>query len=240
MACVRSGISGWVIGLLIRGRAGAERRAANPGRRCWPTARPAAVFYFGLGDRRWRALRRPPLAAAGRRAGLRMWLALWILASAERDRFLKSASEKGWPLTIALCVSRARARAAPRPAVSIRRRRRGAMGILRREPIETAGRGMAVACVRSGISGWVIGLLIRGRAGAERRAANPGRRCWPTARPAAVFYFGLGDRRWRSCSATAARSSWPEGGLRIWLALRILASADRDRFLKSARKRGGR
>ena len=29
-----------------------------------------------------------------------------------------------------------------------------AMGTLRREPIETAGRGVAVACVRSGISGW--------------------------------------------------------------------------------------
>ena len=28
------------------------------------------------------------------------------------------------------------------------------MGTLRREPIETAGRGVAVACVRSGISGW--------------------------------------------------------------------------------------
>ena len=66
----------------------------------------------------------------------------WILASADRDRFLKSASEKGWPLTIAFCVSRARARAAPRPAVSIRWRRRGAMGTLRREPIETAGRGV--------------------------------------------------------------------------------------------------
>ena len=51
-----------------------------------------------------------------------------------------------------------RARAAPRPAVSIRRRRRGAMGAVRREPIETAGRGVAVACVCSGISGWVIGL----------------------------------------------------------------------------------
>jgi hypothetical protein len=32
-----------------------------------------------------------------------------------------------------------------------------------------------VACVRSGILGWVIGLLIRGRAGAERRAANEGK-----------------------------------------------------------------
>ena len=36
----------------------------------------------------------------------------------------------------------ARARAAPRPAVSIRPRRRGAMGTVRREPIETAGRGV--------------------------------------------------------------------------------------------------
>ena len=46
------------------------------------------------------------------------------------------------------------------------------MGTVRREPIETAGRGVAAACVRSGISGWVIGLLIGWRAGAERRAAN--------------------------------------------------------------------
>ena len=38
------------------------------------------------------------------------------------------------------------------------------MGTVRREPIETAGRGVAVACVRSGISGWVIGLLIAWRA----------------------------------------------------------------------------
>jgi hypothetical protein len=29
--------------------------------------------------------------------------------------------------------------------------------------------------VRSGISGWVIGLLIGWRAGAERRAANEGK-----------------------------------------------------------------
>ena len=52
----------------------------------------------------------------------------------------------------------ARARAAPRSAVSIRRCRRAAMGTVLREPIETADRGVAVACVRSGISGWVIGL----------------------------------------------------------------------------------
>jgi hypothetical protein len=30
--------------------------------------------------------------------------------------------------------------------------------------------------MRSGISGWVIGLLIRGRAGAERRAAKEGKK----------------------------------------------------------------
>ena len=34
---------------------------------------------------------------------------------------------------------------------------------------------MAGACVRSGISGWVIGLLIGWRAVAERRAANEGK-----------------------------------------------------------------
>ena len=48
-------------------------------------------------------------------------------------------------------------------------------GTVRREPIETADRRLAVACVRSGISGWVIGLLIRARAVAERRAANEGK-----------------------------------------------------------------
>ena len=81
----------------------------------------------------------------------------WILESAERDRSLNLLGKGGRvpPLAPRFLV---RARAAPRPAVSIRRRRRGAMGTVRREPIETAGRGVAVACVRSGISGWVIGL----------------------------------------------------------------------------------
>ena len=130
--------------------------------------------------------------------------------SAERP-LLEVCSERG---ARSLCSLRSSARARGPPlGQRFRSGRRGAMGTLRREPIETADRGVAVACVRSGISGWVIGLLIRGRAGAERRAANSGRRCWPTARPAAVFCFGLGDRRWRP--ATAARSFWPEGGLRI-------------------------
>ena len=81
----------------------------------------------------------------------------WILELAERDRSLNLLGKGGRvpPLAPRFLV---RARAAPRPAVSIRRRRRAAMGTVRREPIETAGRGVAVACVRSGISGWVIGL----------------------------------------------------------------------------------
>ena len=47
MACVRSGISGWAIGLLIRGRAGAERRAANPGRRVLADVEARRRFLFG-------------------------------------------------------------------------------------------------------------------------------------------------------------------------------------------------
>ena len=119
MACVRSGISGWVIGLLIRGRAGAERRAANPGRRCWPTARLAAVFCLGLGDRRWRSSSATAAAqqlAAGQPSDV---LALcWILASAERDRSFESARQ-GVRVNCVLVAALARARASPRPAVSI-------------------------------------------------------------------------------------------------------------------------
>ena len=214
MACVRSGISGWVIGLSISGRAGAERRAANPGRRCWPTARPAAVFCLGLGDRRWRS----SSATAARNSWPQGSLRLCSHAvgfGIGRARPLLESARKRWPRYTFAARFLVRARAAPRPPVSIRRRRRAATGTVRREPIETGGRGVAVACVRSGISGWVIGLSISGRAGAERRAANPGRRCWPTARPAAVFCLGLGDRRWRSSSATAARNSWPQGSLRM-------------------------
>src|SRR5580658_5556569 len=54
------------------------------------------------------------------------------------DRFLNLLG-KGAALTRARSRPRARARATPRPAVSMGRR--GAMGTLRRQPIETAGRG---------------------------------------------------------------------------------------------------
>ena len=79
----------------------------------------------------------------------------WILALAERDRSLKSARKGG---RVNLCWSFPRAREGGASASGFdRRRRRAAMGSARHEPIETAGRGVAVACVRSGISGWVIG-----------------------------------------------------------------------------------
>ena len=91
----------------------------------------------------------------------------WILKSAERDRSLNLLG-KGAAFTLFIVVS-SRARGRPRG----QRFRSGGAGA------ELSGRAAArpdrnrwprgsVACVRSGISGWVIGLLIRGRAGAER------------------------------------------------------------------------
>ena len=88
------------------------------------------------------------------------------------DRFLNLHLKRG-AVNYSLCVASRAREGGPRPAVSIRAAR--SYGDFRREPIETAGRGVAVAYVRSGISGWVIGLLIRGRAGPERRAANEGK-----------------------------------------------------------------
>ena len=111
MACVRSGISGWVIGLLIRGRAGAERRAANfwspvladgEARRCFlfGTWRSAVAELFA--NSRWQQL------AAGQPSDV--LARCWILASAERDRSFESA-RKGVRVNFVMVVSsRARGR----------------------------------------------------------------------------------------------------------------------------------
>ncbi len=128
MACVRSGISGWVIGLLIRGRAGAERRAANSWSPVLADGEARRRFLFGT----WRSAvaelfgnSRSQQLAGGKPSDV---LALcWILESAARDRSLNLLG-KGAALTMLLRRFLARARAAPRPAVSIRRRRRGAIG----------------------------------------------------------------------------------------------------------------
>ena len=64
-----------------------------------------------------------------------------------------------------------------------------------------------MACVRSGISGWVIGLLIRGRAGAERRAANSWSPVLADSEARRCFLFGT----WRSAVAELfANSRWQQ------------------------------
>ena len=223
---------------LDRGRAGAERRAANS----WSPWSPVLAdsearrcFLFGT----WRSAVAEPFGnsrsqQAGRRAAFGCARTLLDFAIGRARPLLKSSSERV-PRSASDGRFLAHARAAPRPAVSSRRRRRGAIGSAAARPDRKRWPRGSVACVRSGISGWVIGLLIVGvRApnGARPIPGRPGRRCWPTARPAAVFCLGLGDRRWRSPSATAARNRLAGGKpsdvlARCW----ILQSAARDRSL---------
>ena len=181
---------------LDRGRAGAERRAANswsPWSPVLADGEAAAVFCLGLGDRRWRSLRQQPLATAGCRAAFGCARTLLDFGIGRSRPLLKSSSERG-PRSASDGRFLAHARAAPRPAVSIRRRRRGAIGSAAARPDRKRWPRGSVACVRSGISGWVIGLLIVGvRApnGARRIPGRPGRRCWPTARPPPLSCLAL-------------------------------------------------
>ncbi len=109
MACVRSGISGWVIGLLIRGRAGAERRAANSWSPVLADGEARRRFLFGT----WRSAvaelfgnSRSQQLAAGQPSDV---LALcWILESAERDRSLNLLGKGGRVTTFAASFPRAR------------------------------------------------------------------------------------------------------------------------------------
>jgi hypothetical protein len=142
---MRSGISGWVIGLLIRGRAGAERRAAN----AWSPWSPvladgeaAAAFLFGhsrsavaelFGNSRSQQL------AGGKPSDV---LALcWILESAARDRSLNLLGNGGALTRFVRFLARAR-EGGP---LGQRFRSGGAgaelSGRQRHDPIETAGRG---------------------------------------------------------------------------------------------------
>ena len=124
---MRSGISGWVIGLLIRGRAGAERRAANSWspvladgearrRFAFWTLRSAVAELF--------ANRRSQQLAGGKPSDVARALLDFGIG---RARLLLESALKGAAFTYCFRFL-ARARAAPRPAVSIRRRRRGAIG----------------------------------------------------------------------------------------------------------------
>ena len=76
----------------------------------------------------------------------------WILELAERDRSLNLLG-KGAAFHLGAPFPRAREGGASASGVSIRRRRRAAMGTVRREPIETPLAEGSVAGVRSGISG---------------------------------------------------------------------------------------
>ena len=137
----------------------------------------------------------------------------WILESAERDRSLNLLG-KGGRVNLCAAFPRAREGGASASGFDPAAPARSYGDCSARADRNRWPRGGCGVCAL-----WHFRLgdraLIRGRAGAERRAANPGRRCWPTARPAAVFCLGLGDRRWRSSSATAARNSWPQGSLRM-------------------------
>ena len=167
----------------------------------------------------------------------------WILASAERDRSLKSARKGGRVNNCMVCCAFPRAREGGASASGFDRRRRRASyrDCSARADRNRWPRGGCGVCA---LWHFRLGdrLLIGGRAGAERRAANswsPGRRCWPTARPAAVFCLD-----WRSAVAELFGNSRSQqlaaGQPSDVLALCwILASAERDRSLKSARK-GGR
>ncbi len=227
----------------MRSPNGARPIPGRRGRR-WlqPTARPAAVFCLGLGDRRWRS----SSATAARHS----WRSLPDVACTLLDfgisrarPLLESARKRGPRLPLG---SRFLARAkggAPRQGFRSGGAGAAAMGTLRREPIETAGRGVAAACVRSGISGWVIGLLIGWRAGAERRAANS----WSPWSPMLAdgearrrFLFGT----WRSAVAELfgnSRSQQLAGGKPsdVLALCWMLASAERDRSLNLLGK-GGR
>ena len=92
MACVHSGISGWVIGLLIGGRAGAERRAAKSWSPVLADGEAAAAFLFGHSRSGLFGNSRSQQLAGGKPSDV---LALcWILESAEREA-LNSSSERG-------------------------------------------------------------------------------------------------------------------------------------------------
>ena len=109
-----------------------------------------------------------------------------------------------------------------------------AMGTLRREPIESAGRGVAVACVRSGISGWrdrAPDPWACGRQGGARRI--PGRPAvLADGEAAAAFLFGdarsaVAELFGNSRSQQLAGGKPSDGLALCW----ILASAARDRSL---------
>ena len=183
---------------------------AGAGRRRGPP--PFSVWDLEIGG--GGALRQQPLATAGRRAAFGCARTLLDFGIGRARPLLEFCSEKVAALPFGAAFPRAREGGASASGFDPAAPARSYGDCSARADRNRWPRGGCGVCAL-----WHFRLgdraLIRGRAGAERRAANPGRRCWPTARPAAVFCLGLGDRRWRSSSATAARNSWPQGSLRM-------------------------
>ena len=209
MACVRSGISGWVIGLLIRGRAG--RRTArgqswspvladSEARRCFlfGTWRSAVAELFGNS--------RSQQLAAGQPSDV---LALcWILALAERDRSLNSARQ-GVRVNCLLVAALARARNC------LGRRFRSAAparsyGVCSAAPARSYGGRFGASRSKTLAEGRVNCLLVAALA----RARNCLGRRFRSAAPARSYGVcsAAPARSYGDCSARADRKRWPRGG----------------------------
>ena len=199
---------------LDRWGAGAERRAANfwspvladsEARRCFlfGTWRSAVAELFA--NSRWQQL------AAGQPSDV--LARCWILESAERDRSFESARKGVRVNCVMVDSSRARGRRLGQRFRSAAPARSYGDCSARADRNRWPRGGCGVCAL------WHFQLGDRLLIGGVRapNGARPisGRRCWPTARLAAVFCLGLGDRRWRSSSPTAAGNSWPQGSLRM-------------------------
>ena len=179
---MRSGISGWVIGLLIRGRAGAERRAANswsPVLAAGEARRRFAFLDFEIGGGGRFANRRSQQLAFG--CGPRSWN--WPSA------LLLESAREGGRVNIRFSFH-ARARAAPRPAVSMRATRSYGVGFgaSRSKPLAEGLMGVcALWHFRLGdraLDPWACG---RRTARGEFLVAGAGRRRGPPP----LCFFGL-------------------------------------------------
>ena len=235
----RLGDRGLIVGC---GRRTARGNSGRPGRRCWPTARPPLFSVWDLAIGGGGALRQQPLATAGRRAAFGRARTLLDFGIGRAPLLLKSAQKGGRVNTLCAPFPRAREGGASAsgfdPAAPAR-----SYGDCSAEPIET--RWLRVGCGVCALWHFRLGdrALIRGRAVAERRAANS----WSPWSPMLAdgearrcFLFGT----WRSAVAELFGNSRSQqlaaGQPSDVLALCwILASAERDRSLNLLRK-GGR
>ena len=161
---------------LIRGRAGAERRAANPGRPVADAGRRRGPPLFSVWDLAiggGGALRQQPLATAGRRAAFGCARTLLDFGIGRARPLLESA-RKGGRVTPLRAFPRAREGGASASGFDPAAPARSYGDCSARADRNRWPRGGCGVCAL-----WHFRLgdraLIRGRAGAERRAANEGK-----------------------------------------------------------------